>query len=180
MVANVVSVHKKDSHSFSKDTADSIDIVAGEGVVGDAHRGVTVKHRSRVKRDPTQPNLRQVHLIHQELFNELSDKGFNIAAGDLGENVTTLGIDLLSLPRDTILEIGDQVKVQITGLRNPCSQIEDFQKGLLNEVLDKDEEGNLVRKTGVMAIALTDGTIKQGDEITIVYPEKPFIKLEKV
>lgn len=98
-MATVISVSKSDEHTFSKQVLHSITLIAGDGVEGDAHCGKTVQHRSRVKADPTQPNLRQVHLIHSELFEELKEQGFDVAAADLGENITTRGIDLLSLPK---------------------------------------------------------------------------------
>ncbi|KAA0684795.1 MOSC domain-containing protein [Neorhizobium sp. P12A] len=177
---SVVSVARRSSHEFSKTVVDSISIVEGLGVDGDAHAGVTVKHRSRVARDPTQPNLRQVHLIHSELFEELTAKGFFVKAGDLGENVLTSGVALLDLPTDTVLRIGQQVRLKITGLRNPCSQIDRFQKGLMSAVLDRDEEGNLIRKAGVMSVVLEGGEIHPGDRIDVVFPETPHRKLEAV
>jgi len=142
--------------------------------------GVTVKHRSRVAKDPTQPNLRQVHLIHKELFDELAASGFEISSGEMGENVTTQGIDLLSLPRDTKLRFGDSAVVQITGLRNPCKQLSDHKAGLMQAVLDRDDDGNLVRKAGVMAIVLTGGTVRSGDPIRVDLPPKPHTPLERV
>lgn len=146
-------------------------MIAGFGVQGDAHMGTTVKHRSRIAKDPTVPNLRQVHLIHSELFDELADKGFSIAPGQMGENVTTRGVDLLGLPQGARLHIGNDVVIEITGLRNPCAQIENYQKGLLKACLDKDENGKLIRKSGVMSIVVTGGDIQAGDKIDVVLPE---------
>ena len=180
MQAKVTAVHISQSHTFSKFSADGITLLKGLGVEGDAHMGLTVKHRSRVKADPTQPNLRQVHLVHSELFTEVAGKGFGVKPGDIGENITTAGIDLLSLPRDTILKIGPSAAVQITGLRNPCKQIDNFQNGLLAAVLDKDEEGNLIRKAGIMGIVLEGGPIKVGDAIVVELPSEPHHKLERV
>ncbi|WP_211596282.1 MOSC domain-containing protein [Paracoccus aestuariivivens] len=157
-----------------------IRIVAGLGIEGDAHQGVTVKHRSRVRADPTQPNLRQVHLIHSELFDELAAQGFSISPADLGENITTKDIDLLGLPRGAILRIGDQVQLEVTGLRNPCSQIETFQKGLLGAVLVKGNDGKLIRKSGIMAVVRSGGTVRPGDGITVAYPAPPYLPLERV
>ena len=155
-------------------------MIAGLGVEGDAHCGETVKHRSRVKADPTQPNLRQVHLIHSELLTELQAKGFYVEAGSLGENILTQGVDLLSLPKDTLLHLGDDVVLQVTGLRNPCAQLDHYQKGLTQAVLDKDEEGNLVRKAGIMAIVVKGGELLIADAIKVELPEKPYQKLERV
>lgn len=93
-------------------------------------------------------------MIHHELIQELSEKGFHVAPGVLGENITTQGIDLLALPEDTILRFPSGAEIQITGLRNPCPQIENFEKGLLSQVLDRDEQGNVVRKAGIMGIVL--------------------------
>lgn len=176
----VVAVARDSEHRFSKEIVEEIEIVAGLGVRGDAHSGATVKHRSRVKTDPTQPNLRQVHLIHRELFDEVAQNGFKLGPADLGENITTEGIDLLSLPRGAILEIGENVQLELTGLRNPCAQIEAFQPGLLQEVVDKGEDGTLIRKSGVMTVALTGGRIRAGDTIRVSMPQPPFLKLERV
>lgn len=177
---HVVAVCRRAGHSFSKDMVDEIRLIAGEGVEGDGHRGVTVQHRSRVAADPTQPNLRQVHLIHAELFDELDDQGFAIHMGDLGENITTEEIDLLGLPTGAVLAIGETARLEITGLRNPCGQIDDFRKGLLAAVLGKAEDGSLIRKSGVMAVVLTGGMVKPGDEITVTLPPEPHRKLERV
>lgn len=179
-MATVISVSKSDEHTFSKQVLHSITLIAGEGVEGDAHCGKTVQHRWDVKADPTQPNLRQVHLIHSELFEELKEQGFDMAAADLGENITTRGIDLLSLPKGTQLVFPSQAVVTITGLRNPCPQIEAFQTGLLRAVLGRDSDGEIVRKAGVMGIVTQGGKINQGDVIEIIYPPKPHEKLERV
>jgi len=176
----VVSVAKDESHRFSKSIVSEITLVEGIGVEGDAHAGKTVQHRSRVAKDPTQPNLRQVHLIHEELFHELSNKGFNVKSADLGENITTKGIDLLSLPRGTLLKIGDDVVLEVTGLRNPCSQIEAFQTGLLAAVLSKSADGGLIRKSGIMSIVLKEGSVRRNDIIKIQLPSSPHIPLETV
>ncbi len=176
----VISLSKSDSHTFYKYNCEKLTLLKGLGVEGDAHQGKTVKHRSRVAKDPTQPNLRQVHLMHAELFQELAEKDFLVTPGAMGENITTKGIDLLRLPKYTILKIGAKAKIQITGLRNPCSQLESIKSGLMNAVLDKDEHGNLIRKAGVMGIVLTGGEVFIGDPIMVVLPETPFEKLEKV
>ncbi|MBL1421053.1 MAG: MOSC domain-containing protein [Alphaproteobacteria bacterium] len=176
----VATVAKNPRHTFHKPTIDQITLLTGLGVEGDAHMGVTVKHRSRVKADPTQPNLRQIHIIQSELFDELRDKGFEVKAGDMGENITTRGMDLLGLPRGTLPHIGDEAIVEVTGLRNPYSQIDDFQKGLLKAVLDRDAEGGLVRKAGIMGIIIQGGVVKADDEVRAVLPPKPHHKLERV
>jgi MOSC domain-containing protein YiiM len=168
------------THSFSKFTQAELRVIAGQGVEGDAHCGVTVKHRSRVAKDPSQPNLRQVHLIQGELFDELAAQGFGVQPGQLGENITTRGIDLLALPCDTELCIGAEVVLRVTGLRNPCPQIENFEAGLLKAVVDRDADGEAVRKAGVMSIVLTGGVMKPGDAITVRLPAWPHRKLERV
>jgi len=178
-MASVVSVSLDRRHRFSKLRTESITLIAGEGVAGDAHCGVTVKHRSRARFNPTLPNLRQVHLIHQELFGELAGKGFIVGPADLGENITTKGIDLLALPTGTRLTIGTAV-IELTGLRNPCIQIDRFQDGLMQAVLDRDADGNLVRKSGVMGIVIAGGPVAVGDRIAIALPPEPHRPLEKV
>jgi MOSC domain-containing protein YiiM len=180
LTGKVVAVAKDSVHRFSKKVVSEIRIIDGLGVEGDAHLGGTVKHRSRVAIDPAQPNLRQVHLIHSELFEEVGAKGFNVHPAELGENITTVGIDLLALPRGTILRIGDKVELEVTGLRNPCHQINDFQPGLLSAVLSKGERGEIVRKSGVMTVVKTGGMVKAGDVIQSIYPEKPYLPLERV
>jgi MOSC domain-containing protein YiiM len=180
MTAVITAVGLSPIHSFSKPALDTIRLLAGLGVEGDAHLGVTVKHRSRVRVDPTQPNLRQVHLIHGELHDELAAAGFTVVPGDLGENVTTRGIDLLGLPTGAKLRLGAEAVVEITGLRNPCIQIDGFQQGLLKHVLGRDEAGKLVRKAGVMGIVLAGGTVRPGDPIGIELPPEPHLPLERV
>ena len=167
MSCAVVAVHARSSHRFSKDSMLAIELVEGHGVRGDAHFGVTVRHRSRVARDPTQPNLRQVHLLQSELFEELAGRGLRVLPGQMGENVTTRGIDLLALDEGTVLRVGPEARVRITGLRNPCSQIEAFMPGLLKAVLDKDECGAVVRKAGVMGVVLRSGFVAPGDAVAI-------------
>lgn len=163
----VIAVHTDSKHAFSKHAASAIDLVAGHGVRGDAHFGTTVQHRSRVARDPSQPNLRQVHLLHAELLDELQSKGFDVAPGQMGENVTTRGVDLLGLSAGTRLRLGDVAVVEITGLRNPCQQIERFKPGLLAAVLGRGPDGELVRKAGVMAVVVQGGTVQADAAITV-------------
>ncbi len=176
----VAAVSLSGGHTFSKAVRPSIRLVAGLGVEGDAHHGLTVKHRSRVRQDPSQPNLRQVHLIHAELHDELRERGFAVRAGDMGENITTRGIELLRLPRGTRLHIGESAVVEITGLRNPCSQLDRFQEGLMSAVLDRDEDGGLIRKAGVMAVVIDGGDVATGDAIRIEIPTGPLLPLEPV
>jgi MOSC domain-containing protein YiiM len=178
--ARVVSVHAHARHAFSKPALPSIRLLEGLGVEGDAHCGATVKHRSRVRQDPTQPNLRQVHLIHEELFAELAASGFTVAPGDIGENVTTRGLDLLGLPVGTELRLGSEAIVRLTGLRNPCSQLDTFQEGLMAAVLGRDPEGNLVRKSGVMGVVVRGGVVAPGDAIEVTLPAGEHRRLEKV
>jgi hypothetical protein len=180
MTGRIIAVACDGTHRFSKPLAPAIRLLAGLGVAGDAHEGVTVKHRSRVKIFPTQPNLRQVHLIHGELFDELAEGGFRVEPGDLGENVTTRGLDLLGLPVATRLHLGAEALVEVTGLRNPCAQIERFQPGLLAAVLGRDPNGQVVRKAGIMAIVLQGGEIRPGDTIRVELPPEPHRRLERV
>lgn len=177
---SVVAVHASAAHTFSKPSQPEIRLLVGQGVEGDAHCGTTVKHRSRVAQNPDQPNLRQVHLIHAELFDELAAKGFTVVPGALGENLTTHGVALLTLPVGTRLQLGATAVVELTGLRNPCAQIEHFQKGLLTAVLDRDSNGNLIRKTGVMGIVLEEGVVRPGDSIQIRLPAAPHRPLERI
>ncbi len=176
----VTAVALSASHSFTKAVAPSIQLLAGLGVEGDAHLGVTVKHRSRVRADPTQPNLRQVHLIHGELHDELQEAGFNVAEGTMGENITTRGIDLLGLPRGTRLRIGAEAIVEITGLRNPCSQLDKYQKGLTAAVLGRHPDGSLMRRAGVMGVVIASGRVCAGDAIRVDLPALPHLALERV
>lgn len=176
----VKSVSKSVTHTFSKIRCTSIVLLKGLGVEGDAHMGKNVKHRSRVAIDPNQPNLRQVHLIHAELFDELKMKGFNIQAGEIGENITTEGIDLLSLSKGTILKIGETVKIEVTGLRNPCKQLDELHIGLMKAVLDQDKDGNLIRKAGIMGIVLEGGEVKVGNKLIVEATPKYHVKLERV
>jgi MOSC domain-containing protein YiiM len=173
MTGIVVGVALSRGHNFSKTQQTSITLRTGLGVEGDAHSGRTVQHLSRVARDPMQPNLRQVHLIHEELFAELAEGGFTVNPGDIGENITTRGIPLLTLPRGTQLRIGRSAILELTGLRNPCAQLDRFQAGLLPAVLDRDPTGNLVRKAGVMAIVLADGAVAPDDIVTVTLPVRP-------
>lgn len=176
----VVGVSKDATHRFSKVPADEIELVAGHGVVGDAHAGTTVKHRSRVAKDPTAPNLRQVHLIHTEFFDLALEHGYELDAGDLGENVLTRGVDLLDLPRGTLLRLGSDAVVRITGLRNPCQQINDFRAGLLKLAVTRDEAGEIVRRTGVMSVVEVGGVVRTGDPIEVELPAEPHERLEPV
>lgn len=180
MSGTVTAVSSNGEYSFTKPNRDSVTLLAGLGVEGDVHAGVTVKHRSRVAQDPTRPNLRQVHLIHEELFAEVGAEGFKVGPGDLGENITTRGIDLLGLPVGTLLRIGDDAVLEVTGLRNPCLQIDNFQDGLLKRVVGRDEAGNLVLKAGIMSIVREGGAVRPGDTIKAELPAGPHRPLERV
>lgn len=179
-VGTVTAVSRSATHTFSKSNQRGVRLLAGLGVAGDAHLGETVKHRSRVARDPSQPNLRQVHLIHAELHDELRAAGFTVAAGELGENITTRGIDLLALPTGSRLRLGDEAVVEVTGLRNPCVQIDHFQPRLLAAVLGRDEHGNVVRRAGVMGVVLAGGEVRPGDPVRVELPPAPHRALEVV
>ncbi|MET0743602.1 MAG: MOSC domain-containing protein [Microvirga sp.] len=176
----IVAVSRSATHSFGKPTVAEIRLVAGLGVEGDAHAGATVRHRSRVAVDPTQANLRQVHLIHAELFDELQGKGFAVAPGEMGENVTTRGLDLLGLPVGTRLRLGPEAIVAVTGLRNPCAQLDRFQPGLMKAVLGRDAQGGLVRKAGIMGVVVAGGTVRAGDTVAVELPPGPHRRLERV
>jgi MOSC domain-containing protein YiiM len=179
MSATVDSVHVSPAHTFSKSSAPAIELVEGLGVRGDAHAGATVKHRSRVAADPGQPNLRQVHLIHAELLEDLALAGYHVAPGQLGENITTAGIGLLELPVGTRLKIADAVII-VTGLRNPCRQINDFRPGLLKKVLRKDDSGRVHKLAGVMGVVARSGTVRPGASIGIELPPEPHYALTGV
>lgn len=180
MRATIIALASDGAHRFSKPARQSVRLVAGLGVEGDAHAGVTVQHLSRMAKDPTVPNLRQVHLIHAELLDELVDKGFTVAPGQLGENVTTRGIDLLGLSRGTRLRLGDEAEIEITGLRNPCHQINGIAPGLMEAVLDRAADGSLIRKCGVMAVVVRGGEVRVGDELAEVETPAQFVRLEPV
>ena len=179
-IGKVFSVSKKSTHEFSKEIQEKIKLITMHGVDGDAHAGKYVKHRSRVKKDPNQLNIRQVHLMTSELFQEFQRAGHHVKPGDLGENITTVGIDLINLPKGTILKIGLEAEVEITGLREPCKQIEDFQDGLLKRVISKNNSGRLDVKSGVMSIVTQGGTVRPGDQIKVIYPNRPHVKLKFV
>ena len=180
MKGEVVAVSRRAQHAPGKQNQGSITLVAGHGVDGDAHAGETVKHRSRVRKDPAQPNLRQVHLIHSELHDELREGGFDVGPGEMGENVTTRGVDLLALPTGTRLRLGSNAVIEITGLRNPCKQLNTIQDGLMAATLDRDGEGNLIRRSGVMSVVLDGGEVAAGDPIEVELPDGPHRPLEPV
>lgn len=173
MNGSVVAVSQSARYTFSKSNQLSIRLLAGLGVEGDVHAGVSVKHRSRIARDAAAPNLRQVHLLHAELHDDLRERGFSVTAGALGENITTRGIDLLALPTGTHLHVGDSAVLEVTGLRNPCTQLDKFRAGLMNAVLDRDVQGNLIRKAGIMAIVVVGGDVRPNDTVRVEYPPLP-------
>jgi MOSC domain-containing protein YiiM len=176
----VTAVSRSVEHAVSKPQQDRIRLLEGLGVEGDAHMGRTVKHRSRVARDPGQPNLRQVHLMHAELHDELRSAGFAVEAGQMGENITTRGIDLLGLPSGARLRLGDAAVVEVTGLRNPCTQLDGIRPGLMKATLAHDEQGDLIRKAGVMGIVVAGGEVRAGDAIQVELPPEPHRSLEPV
>ena len=178
--ATVVSVSASGKHNFSKQPMSEISLIKEIGIEGDAHAGKKIQHRSRAAKDPDQPNLRQIHLIQEELFSDLKMAGFDIGPGDIGENITTKGIDLLNLPKGTILKIGSSALIEITGLRNPCIQTDSFREGLMSALVEKEPNGYIRRKAGVMGIVLEGGSIKPGDLIRIDLPAEPRNKLEPV
>jgi MOSC domain-containing protein YiiM len=173
----VTAVSRSDRHTLVKPTADSIRLVAGLGVEGDAHLGERVKHRSRVRRDPTEPNRRQVHIIHGELHDELRAGGFAVEPGQMGENVTTRGVDLLALPAGARLRLGASAIVEVTGTRNPCKQLDGIQAGLMEATLDRDADGGLIRKAGIMGIVLEGGEVRPGDAVHVELPAPPHVAL---
>ncbi|OKJ05711.1 MOSC domain-containing protein [Kitasatospora sp. CB01950] len=180
MSGTVLAVSSNGEYSFTKPNRDAIRLLEGLGVEGDVHAGVTVKHRSRVAQDPTVPNLRQVHLIQAELFDELAEAGFAVAPGELGENVTTRGLDLLGLPVGALLHLGAEAVVEVTGLRNPCTQIDAFQHGLLKQVVGRDENGAIVRRAGIMGVVRAGGPVRPGDSIAVTLPDGPHRPLDRV
>ncbi|MCA1668341.1 MAG: MOSC domain-containing protein [Thermomicrobia bacterium] len=180
MSGHIVAVSRSATHTLCKGNQEAIRLLAGLGVEDDTHAGTTVQHRSRVARGPHQPNLRQVHLVHAELHAELRDAGFDVSAGQMGENITTEGIDLLGLPPGTRMHLGDEAVITITGLRNPCAQLDEIRPGLMAAVLGRDTEGNLIRKAGIMAVVVSGGLVRPGDAVTIELPPMPHRPLEPV
>jgi MOSC domain-containing protein YiiM len=176
----VKAVSRSAKHTFSKPNEERITLLAGHGVEGDAHAGATVKHLSRILKFGNAPNLRQVHLIHHELFDELRDAGFAVTPGQMGENVTTEGVDLLNLPKGARLYLGDEAVIEVTGLRNPCRQLNKLQPGLMEATLARNIAGNLQRKAGIMGIVLSGGEVKNGDPIRIELPAGPHEPLAPV
>jgi len=175
-----VAVHRDDAHRFSKRPVERVTLLEGWGVEGDAHAGATVQHRSRVRRDPSQPNLRQVHLMHAELLDEVTALGYEVVPGALGENVTTRGVDLLALPVGAVLHLGAAARVEITGLRNPCVQIDRYRRGLLQEVLRTNDDGDVVRLAGVMGVVQATGDVRPGDPLRVTLPATPHRSLQPV
>lgn len=176
----MTAVSLSERHTLTKPNTHSIRLLPGLGVEGDAHSGITVKHRSRVARDPSQPNLRQVHLVHAELHDALREQGFAVSAGQMGENVTTRGVDLLGLPAGARLHLGDTAIIEVTGLRNPCAQLDRIQPGLMRATLERVQDGSIVRKAGIMAVVLEGGEVRPGDLIRIELPPDPLRPLAPV
>jgi len=180
MTGVVTAVSRSATHSLIKSNADCIQLLVSLGVEGDAHSGSTVKHRSRLALFADAPNLRQVHLIHAELHDELEKKGFLVSAGQMGENITTRGIGLLELPTGARLHLGPSAVVEVTGLRNPCAQLDRIQPGLMKATLERDEDGNLIRKAGIMGVVIAGGAIRPGDAIRVELPAEPHQPLAPV
>ncbi len=180
MQGRVMAVAASPGHEFSKPVLARITLLAGLGVQGDAHCGELVKHRSRVKANPNQPNLRQLHLIPAERLALLREQGFDVTPGALGENVTTEGVDLFALPRGTRLHLGGTAVVEVTGLRNPCHQIDTFQKGLMKATLERAPDGALLLRAGIMAVVLEGGDLAPGDALRVELPAEPHLALERV
>ncbi|WP_221354573.1 MOSC domain-containing protein [Streptomyces beigongshangae] len=181
MGGSVAAVSSNGTYAFTKPNRESITLLAGLGVEGDVHAGVTVKHRFRMRKDPSQPNLRQVHLLHEELFDEVRAAGFEVAAGQLGENVTTRGVDLLGLPTGTLLRLGDEAVVEVTGLRSPCAQIDAFRKGLMKQVVGRGEDGRTrVVRAGIMGVVVAGGVVRPGDAVGVGLPDGPHLPLKTV
>ena len=178
--ASVVAVHRNPVHGFTKEPAAEIRLLEGLGVEGDAHCGAFVKHRSRVAVDPRQPNLRQIHLLHAEAFDELAAKGFALYPGAIGENVTTSGVPLLDLPHGALLHLGAEAVVELTGLRNPCRQLDRFAPGLMGAMVERGADGRLLRKAGVMGIVRRGGLVRAGDLLRVSLPPGPFTRLDKI
>jgi MOSC domain-containing protein YiiM len=176
----VEGVSRGSKHGIGKTPQRSIRLIENLGVEDDIHAGRTVQHLSRLRREPEKPNLRQVHLIHGELHDELRRQGYDVAPGVMGENVTTRGVDLLALPTGTRLELGEEAVVEVTGLRHPCKQLEKVGPGLMSAVLDRDAGGRLVRKSGVMAIVVHGGDIRPGDTVRVERPPPHHQPLEPV
>ncbi|GAB3796852.1 MOSC domain-containing protein [Humibacter antri] len=176
----VVSVSRDDGHRFTKHRVDRIRLIKGWGIEGDAHAGTTVQHLSRIARDPHQPNLRQVHLIHSELFDEVRRNGFDVKPGEIGENITTVGLDLLALPTGTVLHIGEGASIRLTGLRNPCEQINGLAPRLMKELVFRRSDGTVVRKAGVMSVVLSGGVVRPGDAVRVELPSRDHIAMEPV
>jgi len=179
-MASVIAVSRAREHVFSKPQVDEVVLLEGLGVEGDAHAGVTVQHLSRVRQDPTQPNLRQVHLVHSELFEELAASGHRVTPGQMGENITTSGVDLLGLPEGALLRLGEQAVVRVTGLRNPCAQLNGLSEGLMKELVFTHGAGEVVRKAGVMGVVERGGVVRAGDRVSVVHPAGELRPLQKV
>ena len=176
----VVAVSRSSRHRFSKDAVDSVRLIEGSGVEGDAHAGATVQHRSRKRWRPDLPNLRQVHLLHTELLDDLRARGYDLSPGDVGENVLTRGVDLLALPTGTRLRLGADALVEVTGLRNPCIQLDRFADGLMEQMLRREDDGTLVRLAGVMSVVVAGGTVRPGDSVEVELPAGERLPLKPV
>ena len=178
--AFVVAVSSKPTHGVRKLQRERVTLIAGHGVEGDYHAGEFVRHRSRAARDPKQPNLRQVHLMHAELFDELAELGIAVGPGDMGENVTTRGLALLDLAPGTRLHLGSSAIVEITGCRNPCAQLNDVDERLLAQVAQKADDGSIIRKAGIMGVVIAGGDVRASDPIRAEAPADAKARLQPV
>ena len=166
----VVAVNSKDTPGVGKIPRDAVTLIANHGIEGDYHAGPDVRHRSRAAKDPQQPNRRQVHLMHSELFDDLAPLGIKVTPGAMGENITTRGLALLDLAPGTKLRLGDTAVIEITGCRNPCNQLDAVDERLLAQVALKAGDGSIIRKAGIMAVVLAGGVVRPGDAISVEAP----------
>jgi MOSC domain-containing protein YiiM len=173
MTPQVTSVSLNPLHTFSKRPVPEIRILAHHGVEGDAHAGEKVQHLYRVRKNPNAPNLCQVHLIAEEFLEELRTQNFPIEPGQLGENIIVRSLDLCSLSVGATLRLGSDALIEITGLRDPCNQLNTLRPGLMKACLARSLDGTLIRKAGVMAIALVSGSVRPGDPIHLTLPPHP-------
>ncbi len=180
MLQTIIALSKSPFHTFTKTPEHSVRLLEGLGVDGDTHSGKTDQHRSHAARNPNAPNLRQVHLIHSELHDELREKGFKVGPGQMGENITTRGVDLLSLPAGTRLHLGKHAIVELTGLRNPCKQLNTIQDKLMQATIEKKADGTILRKSGVMSIVIAGGDVFLNDAIRVELPAEPHRAMEPV
>jgi len=175
----VVGLARDGRNGFSKSAMDTICLIQGQGVEGDAHSGPFVRHRYLARRQPRLPNLRQVHLIPSELFEALRNAGYDLHPGDLGDNIATAGLDLETLPMGALLDLGSEACIELTGLRTPCVLIDRFRTGLKRQMVCSEPVAPRFR-CGVMSIVRTGGRLAVGDPIRVRLPPKPWTDLPAV